>query len=258
MSSEKLSYLVVDNLWKRYRIPHKKKESILEYIASSLEFFESKTTSYEEFWALKGVSFKLRQGESLGILGRNGSGKSTLLKLIARTIKPTLGTIHTEGKIAPILELGLGFHPELSVKDNAKIYASLMGIRNRDIRQRLDKVLEFAEIGNFADAKLKNLSSGMQMRLAFAVAIESNPSLFVIDEALSVGDVAFQTKCLDKFRDFQRDGCSIIMVSQSPQLISDFCHRALIMNRGEVAFKGDTRFISERYNTFLSEETAQL
>src|SRR5271165_2578656 len=203
-----MNELVVENLWKSYRIPHKKKESILENIAGLLDMFESKRMAYEEFWAVKGVSFNLRKGESLGIMGVNGSGKSTLLKLIAGTIRPTRGEIHVRGKIAPILELGLGFHPELSVKDNAKIYASLMGIKNREFKSRLNSILKFAELERFSDALLKNLSSGMQARLAFAVAIESDPDIFVIDEALAVGDIAFQTKCLDKFRDFQRKGCS--------------------------------------------------
>jgi len=243
---------IVEDLWKAYRIPHKKKESILENIASFLDMFESRRLDYEDFWAVKGVSLRIRKGESLGIMGVNGSGKSTLLKLIAGTIRPTRGKIDVRGKIAPILELGLGFHPELTVRDNVKIYASIMGLKNREIKNRMESILKFAELERFGDAKLKNLSSGMQMRLGFAVAIESNPDLFVIDEALAVGDIGFQTKCLDKFRDFQRNGCSIVLVSQSPAMISDFCHSALIMSRGEVVASGDARSISTKYITLTS------
>ncbi len=242
-----MNVLVIEDLWKRYHIPHRKKESVLDNIASILDVFESKRLAHEDFWAVKGISLRVRSGESLGIMGINGSGKSTLLKMIAGTIRPTRGRIDIRGKIAPILELGLGFHPELSVRDNAKIYASIMGLKNNVFRSRLDSILKFAELERFSDSQLKNLSSGMQMRLGFAVAIESKPDLFVIDEALAVGDIAFQTKCLDKFRDFQRDGCSIVLVSQFPAIISDFCHNGIIMSKGEIIASGEARAMTEKY-----------
>jgi len=247
-----MNAVIVEDLWKSYRIPHKKNESILASIAGILEMFESRRLDFEEFWAVKGVSLRVRQGESLGILGVNGSGKSTLLKMISRTIRPTRGSIDVRGRVAAILELGLGFHPELSVKENAKIYASIMGLRNREIKGRLDSILKFAELERFSDARLRNLSSGMQARLGFAVAMESHPDLFVIDEALAVGDIGFQTKCLDKFRDFQRQGCSIILVSQSPKLISDFCHNAIIMSKGEVVYADTGRAVSAKYSSLVS------
>jgi lipopolysaccharide transport system ATP-binding protein len=247
-----MNILEIDDLWKHYRIPHRKKESVLELIAGFLDMFESKRMTYESFWAVKGVSLKLRKGESLGIMGVNGSGKSTLLKLIAGTIRPTKGYVETRGKVAPILELGLGFHLELSAKDNAKVYASILGLKNNQIRDKLDDIFKFADLEKFRDSKLKHLSSGMQMRLAFAVAVESDPDLFVVDEALAVGDLAFQTKCLDKFRDFQRRGRSVVLVSQSPAVISDFCHSAVIMSRGEIVASGEARKVSDRYLSLTS------
>lgn len=237
----------VEDVWRSYRIPHQKKESPLGRLADVFQILESSRLDYEQFWAVKGVSITIRQGDSLGIMGRNGSGKSTLLKMIAGTLRPTKGRIVVRGKVAPILELGLGFHPEVTVKENVKIYASIMGLKNSEIRERLDGILEFAELEKFRDAKLKTLSSGMQARLGVAVAMESSPDLFIVDEALAVGDFAFQAKCVDRFRDFQRNGGSIVLVSHSPAMIADFCDEAIILSRGEVVAYGEAGSTAQEY-----------
>jgi lipopolysaccharide transport system ATP-binding protein len=239
--------LSVEDVWRSYRIPHQRQESALAKVAGVLQMFESSRLEFEQFWAVKGVSFKIERGESLGIMGANGSGKSTLLKIIAGTLRPTKGRVAVRGKVAPILELGLGFHPEVTVKENVKVYASIMGLRNSEIKKRLDPILEFAELERFRDAKLKTLSSGMQARLGLAVAVECDPELFVIDEALAVGDMAFQEKCMERFREFRRKGHSIILVSHSAVTITEFCDTAMIMSKGEVVAQGEPSAMVAEY-----------
>jgi len=162
----------VENLWKKFRIPHEKRTTILENLAGALQLLSGKTYTYEEFWALKSVNFHLCQGESLGVIGENGSGKSTLLKIIANILRPDKGAVTVHGRVAPILELGVGFHPDLTVKENILVYGSIMGLKNSEVKKRTDSILQFSGLERFRDAKLKNLSSGMQMRLGFSVTIE--------------------------------------------------------------------------------------
>jgi lipopolysaccharide transport system ATP-binding protein len=242
-----LSLVRVDGIWKRYKIPHENRDSILDQVAGTLQLLKGGRFTYEEFWALKDISFSLSRGESLGIIGANGSGKSTLLKVIARIIRPTRGSFEVSGKVAPILELGVGFQPELNIRDNILIYASILGRSNRETKARTGSILEFAGLQNFADSKLKNLSSGMQARLAFSVAMETDPDVYLIDEGLAVGDLDFQLKCLEKFRALQEQGKSLVLVSHSLGLISDFCHKALLLSKGEVVASGDTAQVIQRY-----------
>ena len=242
-----MSLVVVQDLWKKYKIPHENRNSILDQVAGAFQLLKGGRFTYEEFWALKGVSFSLSRGESLGIIGANGSGKSTLLKIIARIIRPTKGTFEVSGRVAPILELGVGFQPELNVQDNVVIYASIMGLKNSDTKRKMSSILEFAGLEKFRDSKLKNLSSGMQMRLAFSVAMETDPDVYLIDEGLAVGDLEFQQKCLEKFRTFQRNKKSLILVSHSLGLIQDFCHKAILLSKGEVVTGGETAQVIRRY-----------
>lgn len=234
----------VEGLWKRFRIPHERRNTILDALAGILG---GRPLSYEEFWALRDISFSLREGESLGIVGPNGSGKSTLLKVMARILRPDRGRVEVKGRVAPILELGVGFHPDLSVRENVLVYGSIMGLRNSYVKGRMDSILQFSGLERFRDAKLKNLSSGMQMRLGFSVAIETDPDIFLVDEALAVGDMEFQRKCLDKFREFRAEGRTIILVSHALDLIREFCDKGLFLLGGEVAGFGEAGAVVEEY-----------
>ena len=235
--------ITVSHLDKRFKIPHEKKTTLLENIVGLMR----RRVSYEEFWALKEVNFKVENGESLGIIGDNGSGKSTLLKVIANILRPDRGKIGVSGRIAPILELGIGFHPDLTVKENVQVYGSIMGLPNNEIKKRMSTILEFSGLERFKDAKLKNLSSGMQMRLGFSVAIETNPDIFLIDEALAVGDIDFSEKCMKKFRDFKTEKKTIILVSHALDLVTEFCEKTVLLSNGEMAGYGRTNEIVDQY-----------
>ena len=251
-----MSVVDVEDLWKRFRIPHEKRASVLDQVAGVLSLLEGKRYSYEEFWAVKGVTFSLQQGESLGIIGPNGSGKSTLLKLVARVMRPDKGAIRTSGSIASVLELGIGFHPDLTVKENAQVYGVIMGIPRSQIRKRMDSILDFSGLNRFQDAKLKNLSSGMQVRLAFSIAIQTEADIFLVDEALAVGDMDFQQKCLEKFREFKKQGKSIVFVSHSMGLIRGFCEKTLYLQGGEARAFGPSEEAINRYVEDAKSSTA--
>lgn len=239
--------LKVIDLWKKFRIPHEKRQTIIQSIATSLQLLGKNRYTYEEFWALKGVDFSIRSRESMGIIGENGSGKSTLLKIIAKILRPDKGSVQTNGTTASILELGVGFHGELTVKENVRVYGAIMGLRSRNVKDRMDSILDFAGIARFRDAKLKNLSSGMQMRLAFSVAIETNPDIFLVDEALAVGDLDFQKKCMDKFREFKNMGKTIVLVTHGLNLVKEFCEHAVLLSKGEMIRYGPTGDVIAEY-----------
>jgi lipopolysaccharide transport system ATP-binding protein len=207
--------------------------------------FEDK--SYEEFWALKNIQFSLAQGESLGIIGPNGSGKSTLLKLMARVMKPNKGTIKTTGSIAPILELGIGFHGDLSVTENAEVYGIILGLSRAQMKRLIDPVIQFASLEKFRDTRLKHLSSGMQIRLAFSIAMQTTADIFLVDEALAVGDMEFQQKCLTKFGEFKKEKKSIVLVSHDLNLIKNYCEKGLYLLNGETAVFGTAQDAIRRY-----------
>jgi len=242
-----LEVVQVEDLWKKFRIPHEKRTTILENMAGALQILEGKRFTYEEFWALKAINFSVQYGESVGIIGENGSGKSTLLKIIANILRPDRGRVKTMGKIAPILELGVGFHPDLTVRENVLIYGSIMGLRSNEVKRQMGSILEYSGLERFRDAKLKNLSSGMQMRLGFSVAIETNPDIFLIDEALAVGDMEFQQKCFSKFREFKAAKKTIILVSHALSLVQEFCEKTLFLSRGEMMSFGETATVINEY-----------
>jgi lipopolysaccharide transport system ATP-binding protein len=242
-----MSVVHVEDVWKRFRIPHEKRTTVVDYIAGALSILEGKRYSYEEFWALKKVSLELEHGESLGIIGPNGSGKTTLLKLIARIMKPDEGAISTSGSMATVLELGIGFHGDLTVKENAQVYGVIMGLPRSEMKKRMDPILDFAGLTRFQDAKLKSLSSGMVVRLAFSIAIQTEADIFLVDEALAVGDMDFQQKCLEKFREFKKQGKSIVFVSHSMALIRDFCEKTLYLQGGEARAFGPSEEAINRY-----------
>jgi ABC-type polysaccharide/polyol phosphate transport system ATPase subunit len=237
-------------LWKRFRIPHERRDTILHSFAVLLSLHGQRRYNFEEFWALKEINFSLQHRESLGIIGPNGSGKTTLLSIMAETLRPDKGEVKTLGTIAPLLGLGIGFHPELTVKENAEVYGVLMGLRRKEVKARTGAILEFAGLTKFEDSKLMHLSSGMQIRLAFSIAIERNADIFLVDEALAVGDMEFTEKCLNRFRELKQEGKSIVFVSHALPTIQSFCEKTLYLLRGEVRAYGPS---SESINKYLAD-----
>lgn len=202
---------------------------------------------FRDFWALRAVSFEVRRGETLGVIGRNGSGKSTLLQLIAGTLAPTTGTVETSGNIAALLELGSGFNPEFTGRDNVFLNGSILGMSRKQIESRFDEIAAFADIGAFLDQPVKTYSSGMVVRLAFAVQAFSDPEILIVDEALSVGDVFFQQKCFDHVRRLIARGTTLLFVSHDTAAVQNLCSRALLLREGEAVFDGPPEEAASRY-----------
>ena len=201
-------------------------------------FHKDKRERREHFQALHDVSFTVEQGEALGLLGHNGSGKSTLLQIIAGILQPTAGRVVTHGRIAPLIQLGVGFNPELTGMENIFLNASLYGFRNCDVKKRLKGIVEFSELAHFIDTPLKNYSSGMQMRLGFSVAVHLQPDILLADEILAVGDQAFQDKCHDKIAGLRRNGMTLILVSHSKEQVNKFCDQFVRLEYGRVVETG--------------------
>jgi len=207
----------------------------------------------ETFQALKNVSFDVAKGQTMGVIGRNGSGKSTALKLIAGITKPTSGVVAVKGRISALIELGAGFHPEISGRENVFINGIMLGMTKREIQQRFDEIVEFAELTEFIDAPVKTYSSGMYMRLGFAVAIHVNPDVLLVDEVLAVGDEGFTHKCLDKFAEFRRRGKTILLVTHSLNLVERFCDDALWLDEGRAMSHGDPKRVVGAYLAKVEE-----
>jgi lipopolysaccharide transport system ATP-binding protein len=203
----------------------------------------------EKFAALEGVSFHVAAGTTYGIIGRNGSGKSTALKLVAGITKPTTGTVKVQGRVSALIELGAGFHPEISGRENVFINGIMLGLSKREVARRFDEIVDFAELRDFIDAPVKTYSSGMYMRLGFAVAIHVDPDVLLVDEVLAVGDEGFTHKCLDKFGEFKRRGKTILLVTHSLSLVERFCDEALWLDSGKVRGEGDPRRVVDAYLT---------
>ncbi|WZB69640.1 ABC transporter ATP-binding protein [Achromobacter xylosoxidans] len=207
---------------------------------------EAKSYS-QNFWALSDVSFDVKKGETVGIVGRNGSGKSTLLQMICGTVTPTTGTINTYGRIAALLELGAGFNPEFTGRENVYLNASLLGLSREQIDNRFDQIAGFADIGEFIESPVKKYSSGMFARLAFSVAVHTDPEILIVDEILAVGDAAFQRRCLKKFYDIRDAGCTILFVSHDQYQVKSICNRALYLNQGRQVAFGSAGKVIDRY-----------
>src|SRR6266566_3965079 len=212
----------------------------------------------ETFPALTNVSFSVPKGATFGVIGRNGSGKSTALKLVAGITKPTSGTVRVAGRISALIELGAGFHPEISGRENVFINGIMLGLTKREIEQRFDEIVDFAELREFIDAPVKTYSSGMYMRLGFAVAIHVNPDVLLIDEVLAVGDEGFTHKCLDKFGEFRRRGRTILLVTHSLNLVERFCDEALWLDSGQAMSHGDPKRVVGAYLTKVEEGEERL
>lgn len=199
------------------------------------------------FWGLQDVSVEVQAGESFGIIGTNGSGKSTLLKLIAGVSEPTHGKINVHGRVAPLIELGAGFHPELSGRENIFLNGIILGLKRREVGEKFDEIVAFSELQDFIDEPVKHYSSGMYLRLAYAVAIHTNPDILLIDEILAVGDEKFQKKCLRKIREFQKKGVTTIIISHDRSIIKNFTTRALLLDKGKPLALGSTAKVLQKY-----------
>jgi len=232
----------VENLWKTFKIPHEKRTTLFETLTG---FFQP--SEYETFTVLKEINFAVENGECVGIIGENGSGKSTLLKVIANILRPTRGRVDIQGRVTPFLELGVGFQPDLTARENIGVYATIMGLSNGEIRNKIDDIIDFADLRKFEDAKLKNLSSGMQVRLAFSTAIQTDPDVMLVDEVLAVGDMEFQQKCFDVFNRYRKEGVTILFVSHDLGAVRRFCDKTLLLRHGEQMAFGDTGEIIDRY-----------
>ena len=233
----------VENVSQRFRVYHERPDSIRALFSA---FFRHKTKVHD-FFAVKDVSFQVRQGEMVGIIGRNGSGKSTLLKMVAGVYRPTAGRVIVNGTIAPMIELGAGFHSELTGRENVLMNGLLLGYSKREMKEREESIIEFAGIGEFIDSPLKQYSSGMYTRLAFAVATEVNPDILLVDEILSVGDMAFQQKCFERLREVRKANKTVLFVTHSLKDIEEYCDRAILLDHGQVMMEGRPLEVIEMY-----------
>jgi ABC-type polysaccharide/polyol phosphate transport system ATPase subunit len=234
----------VENVSRHFRLIQERPDTIKELFSRFLR----RNHQFHDFLALKDVSLTVHEGEMVGIVGRNGSGKSTLLKIIAGVYRPSAGTVEVKGTIAPLLELGAGMHPELTGRENIVLNGLMMGYSKRDMRQREASIIEFADIGEFIDSPVKQYSSGMYTRLAFAVATEVDPNVLIMDEILAVGDTQFQAKCFDRLEQFRRRGKTMLLVTHSLDEVLKHCDRAVVLSHGSVVFDGLPREAVDIYN----------
>jgi ABC-type polysaccharide/polyol phosphate transport system ATPase subunit len=242
----------VESVTQRFRVIHERPDTLREFFSKFLR----RRVKYHDFFAVKDLSLEVPSGQMVGIIGRNGSGKSTLLKIIAGVYKPTAGRVHVEGTLAPLIELGAGFHPELTGRENILMNGLLMGYSKAEMQRREDAIVEFAEIGEFIDTPVKQYSTGMHTRLAFAVATEVDPDILIVDEILAVGDASFKEKCFARIRSFRAAGKTILLVSHDMQQIVDQCDRAVLLEHGALIASGDPAEVAECYHTLWASETS--
>ena len=240
----------VDGVSKRFRLYRERPSSVKQRLLVT-------RSKAEDFWALRDVSFVIPEGSSLGLIGHNGSGKTTVLKCIAGILRPSAGTIRSRGRMAALLELGAGFHPELTGRENVYLNASFLGLPRRETERVYDDIVAFAELGDFMDNQVKFYSSGMLVRLGFAVAVHVDPEILLIDEVLAVGDEAFQQRCIDRVREFQRDGRTIVLVTHALDTVVDVCDRAVMLDHGRVHEDGQpAEVVRELRHRLLSRDPA--
>lgn len=242
--------ITVEKLSKKFRIPHEKKTTLFQHLIGIIR----RQYAYEEFWALRDISFGIEKGEAFGIIGRNGSGKSTLLKILAKVLYPDAGKVEMNGRVASFLELGVGFQPELTAEENVYIYGSVLGLSRREINRCYRQIFEFAELERFQNMKLKNFSSGMYLRLAFSVAVHADPDTLLIDEVFAVGDEAFQKKCAAKINEFKSRGKTIVFVSHALDSVKNLCQRSLLIDNGRMVSSGQTEKVISDYLALLNGE----
>ena len=238
----------VKNVSKKFRLYHEKRTTLYESITGSV----NRKPHYETLQVLDDISFDVKKGESFGIVGRNGSGKTTLLRILSHIYQPDDGSVETNGTVVPVLALGLGFHPELTAITNIYQSSILLGITKNQIAERIDKIIKFADLEKFADTKLKNFSSGMAMRLAFATAVQVDPAVLLLDEVIAVGDLNFQKKCLDVMLDFKKRGKSIVLVSHNPSDVKQLCDRAMFLKEGSIDIIGKPSQVLDSYENYMN------
>lgn len=260
----------VENLSKKYIIGHQKQErytALRDVLADGAKRLTHKLIhpfyapvndpTHEEFWALKDVSFDIQQGDRVGIIGRNGAGKSTLLKILSRITEPTAGMVSIKGRVASLLEVGTGFHPELSGRENIFLNGAILGMNKLEIKSKFDEIVAFAEVEKFLDTPVKRYSSGMYVRLAFAVAAHLEPEILIVDEVLAVGDAQFQKKCMGKIEQVGNEGRTVVLVSHNMNVLNRLCQRAVLLSEGQVVTQGPAKDIIEHYlgNSTNKQET---
>ena len=250
-----------ESLGKRYTLRHENSARYdtlsekLANIGATLRNKKHQRKSSEEFWAIKDANFSVQQGDRVGIIGKNGAGKSTILKLLSRITEPTTGKIGIKGRIASLLEVGTGFHPELTGRENIYLNGAILGMSRRDIQHKFNEIVSFSEVDRFLDTPVKRYSSGMYVRLAFAIAAHLEPEILIVDEVLAVGDSQFQKKCLAKMKSVGDEGRTVLFVSHNQSAISSLCTSALLLDQGSIAFSGTVNETIENYNR-LSRENA--
>lgn len=243
----------VEHLTKTFRIPTESSSGIKQKLINLLKGKKG----YREFTPLKDISFEIEEGDFFGIVGRNGSGKSTLLKSIANIYTPTKGKVHVAGTLVPFIELGVGFNPELTGRENVFLNGALLGFNRHEMDAMYDEIVEFAEIGDFMEEKLKNYSSGMQVRLAFSIAIRADGDILLLDEVLAVGDEAFQKKCYDYFEELKKQKKTVILVSHDMASVRRFCNKALLIDKGSVVATNDPESIADMYSDLNNTTTLE-
>jgi len=238
----------IQNVSKTFKIPHERYSTLKQH---ALNLF-NKNRTYTELNALKNVNFEIKKGEFFGIIGRNGCGKSTLLKIIAKIYSTTTGKVTVDGQISPFIELGVGFNPELTARDNVYLNGALLGLSKKEIDEKFDDIIKFAELEDFVDQRLKNFSSGMQVRLGFSLAIKAYSDILLLDEVLAVGDANFQKKCINVFKELKRQKKTIIFVSHDETNIRRFCDRVALLEQGELVMIGTPQEGLKKYNEILA------
>jgi ABC-2 type transport system ATP-binding protein/lipopolysaccharide transport system ATP-binding protein len=229
----------------KYTVPHERIGTFKEYMIRRIR----KRVTFDTFLALNDLSLCVYKGEVLGLIGQNGAGKSTLLKLIAKVLRPTAGTVFVQGRVAPLLELGAGFHPDLTGRENVYLYGALLGFDRRKMEQHFEQIVDFADLWEFIDAPLRTYSSGMAARLGFAVATDVRPDVLIVDEILGVGDEAFQRKCAARIQSFQEQGASILLVSHAMSAVENMCQRVAWLDHGEIKFIGSPAEAIQAYRS---------
>ena len=232
----------VEHISKRFRMYHERNDSLKSMV------MRGKKSVHEDFWALKDVSFEVPHGSTFGLIGKNGSGKSTLLKCLAKILWPEEGSITARGKQASLLEVGSGFHPELSGRENVFLNGSILGMSRKEVARKFDDIVSFSGVGHFIDQPVKNYSSGMYVRLGFSVAVAVTPDVLVVDEVLAVGDATFQNRCRTKFKEMKAEGRTVILVSHSMSTVKDMCDEVAWLDQGDLKMIGNTKDVVKAYN----------
>lgn len=248
--SQRDAAIRIKNVKKRFRLYHEKHDTLKETILAR------KRSSYTELWALDDVTYEFEKGRTYGIIGENGSGKSTLLKIITRILRPDSGTVTVDGRISALLELGAGFHPELTGRENIYLNGAILRLSRAEIDEKYEDIVDFSEISDFIDTPVKNYSSGMYMRLGFAIAVNVDPDILLIDEVLAVGDESFQKKCMAKLESIKAAGATIVFVSHDAESVRRLCDQAILMDNGKITASGDVDTVVDTYHAMLSSREA--